>query len=123
VRRAAQGQRRTAVMDALVADKDPRVVPMLSRVISESEPLGKDHEVVIQTIDALAGVGSDAAVPTLVTMAKVKKFFGGRKLTALKEHSVDAMIRIGGTKAAAAIDQLAQTGDRKLKKMLAQKRK
>ena len=123
VLRAAQGQLRTAVMDALVADRDPRVVPMLSRVISESEPLGKDHEVVIQTIDALAGVGSDAAVPTLVTMAKVKKFFGGRKLMALKEHSVDAMIRIGGTKAAAAIDQLAQTGDRKLKKMLAQKRR
>jgi HEAT repeat protein len=123
VLRAAQGQLRTAIMDALVADKDPRVVPMLARVISESEPLGKDHDVVIQTIDALARVGSDAAVPTLVNMAKVKKFFGGRKLMALKEHSVDAMIRIGGTKAAAAMDQLAQSGDRKVKKMLAQKRR
>jgi len=62
-------------------------------------------------------------MPTLVNMAKVKKFLGGRKLTALKEHSVDAMIRIGGTKATTAMDQLVQTGDRKLKKILAQKRR
>ena len=123
VLRAAQGQVRTAVMDALIADKDPRVVPMLARVIGESELLGKDHEVVVQTIDALAAVGSDAAVPTLVNTAKVKKFFGGKKVVTLKEHSVDAMIRIGGTKANAAMDQLAQAGDRKLKKILAQKRK
>jgi hypothetical protein len=96
---------------------------MLARVISESEPLGKDHDVVLETIGALAGVGSDAAVPTLVTMAKVKKFFGGKKVAAIKERSVDAMIRIGGAKATAAMDQLAQTGDRKLKKILAQKRR
>jgi len=123
VLRAATGQVRDAVMDALVADRDPRVVPMLSRVIGESEPLGKDHEVVLQTIDALASVGSDTAVPTLVTMAKVKKFFGGKKVRNVKEHAVDAMIRIGGPKAAAAMDQLAQAGDRGLKKILAQKRR
>jgi hypothetical protein len=33
------------------------------------------------------------------------------------------MIRIGGDKAATAMDQLAQTGDRALKKILAQKRR
>lgn len=123
VLRAATGDTRNAVISALVADRDPRVVPMLARVIGESEPLGKDHDVVLQTIDALAGVGSDAAVPTLVTMARVKKFFGGKKVKNVKEHAVDAMIRIGGTKAGAAMDQLAQTGDRGLKKILAQKRR
>ena len=123
VLRAATGELRGAVIDALVADRDPRVVPMLARVINESEPLGKDHEVVLETIDALAAVGSDAALPTLVTMAKVKKFFGGRKVRSLKEHAVAAMIRIGGAKAAAAMDQLAQARDRALKKILAQKRR
>ncbi len=123
VLRAATGQVRSAVMDALVADRDPRVVPMLARVIGESEPLGKDHDVVLQTVDALGTVGSEAAIPTLAAMAKVKKFFGGKKLKTLKERSVDAMVRIGGTKASAAIDQLAQTGDRALKKIVAQKRR
>jgi hypothetical protein len=123
VLRAATGQLRSAVMEALVVDRDPRVVPMLARVIAESEPLGKDHDVVLETVDALAAVGSDVAVPTLVNVAKVKKFFGGRKVKSLKEHAVDAMIRIGGTKATAAMDQLAQSGDRGLKKVLAQKRR
>jgi hypothetical protein len=123
VLRAATGQLRTAVMGALVADRDPRVVPMLARVVAESDPLGKDHDVVVETMDALAAVGSDAAVPTLVNVARVKKFFGGRKVKALKEHAVDAMIRIGGNKATAAMDQLAQSGDRRLKKVLAQKRR
>ena len=122
VLRAATGNLRGAVIHALVADKDPRVVPMLSRVIAESEPLGKDHEVVLETIDALAAVGSDAAVPTLANMARVKKLFGGRKLKALKEHAVGAMAGIGGKKASAAMDELAKSGDRALKKILAQKR-
>jgi HEAT repeat protein len=123
VLRAATGQLRSAVMQALVADRDPRVVPMLARVIAESEPLGKDHDVVIETVDALATVGSDAAMPTLVNVAKLKKFFGGKKVRALKEHAVGAMITIGGTKATTAMDQLAQSGDRGLKKVLAQKRR
>jgi hypothetical protein len=58
-----------------------------------------------------------------VTMAKVKRFLGGKKVKNVKEHAVDAMIRIGGTKAGAAMDQLAQTGDRGLKKILSQKRR
>ena len=122
VLRAATGQLRGAVIGALVADRDPRVVPMLSRVIAESEAFGKDHDVVLETVDALAAVGSDAAVPTLVNVAKLKKFFGGKKVRALKEHSVDAMVRIGGEKSTAALAQLAESGDRALKKVLARKR-
>ena len=122
VLRAAKGAIRTAVMDALVADRDPRVVPMLARVVAESEPLGKDYDVVIETVDALAKVGSDAAVPTLVNLSRVKKFFGGKKVKALKEHAVDAMVHIGGDKVNAALTELAQSGDRALKKIVAQKR-
>ena len=123
VLRAATGDIRRAVMDALVADRDPRVVPMLARVITESEPLGKDYDVVIETMDALAAVGSDKAVPTLVTISRVTKFFGGKKVKGLKEHAVDAMARIGGDRVKAAFDDLAKSGDRALKKIVAQKRR
>ena len=123
VLRAATGDIRRAVIEALVADRDPRVVPMLARVITESEPLGKDYDVVVETIDALAAVGSDKAVPTLVTISRVKKFFGGKKVKGLKEHAVGAMARIGGDKVKAAFDELAQSGDRALKKIVAQKRR
>jgi hypothetical protein len=122
VLRAATGALRDAVVDALVAERDPRVVPLLSRVIAESTPLGKDHEMVVAMVDALATVGSDSAMPALVTTSRVKRLFGGRKVRTLKEHAVDAMVRIGGIKAAAALDDLALSGDRALKKIVAQKR-
>ena len=119
VLRAATGEVRRAVIEALVAEKDPRVVPMLVRILEESQPLGKDHDVVIETIDALGTVGTDAAVPILVAMAQRKRFFGGRKLRALKERSVDALARVGTATAAAALKDAATTGDGALKKLAA----
>ena len=121
VLRAATGEVRRAVIEALVAEKDPRVVPMLVRILEESEPLGKDHEVVIETIDALGTVGTDGAIPILVKMAQRKKFFGGKKLRSLKEHSVDALARVGTAKSAAALKEAAATGDGTLKKLAAAK--
>jgi len=123
VLRAATGDLRKTVIDALVVERDPRVVPLLSRVIAESAPLGVDHVVVVEMVDALAKVGCDTAVPTLVTTSRVKRFFGGKKVKVLKEHAVDAMVRIGGTKAAAALDDLALSGDRALRRIVAQKRR
>jgi HEAT repeat protein len=123
VLRAATGSTRRAVVDALVGDRDPRVVPMLARIIAESAPLGQDHDVVLETIDALATVGSDQAVPTLAGLARLRRWFGGKKLRAIKQTSVDAIVRIGGAKAAAALSDAVKTGDRALKKIVAAKQR
>src|SRR3954469_13258506 len=123
VLRAATGEVRRAVTEALVAEKDPRVVPMLVQILRESQPLGQDHEVVIETIDALGTVGTDASVPILITMAQRRKWFGGRKLRLLKEHSVDALARVGTAKAVAALQDAATTGDRTLRKLAAHRAK
>lgn len=121
VMRSATGDLRRAVVDALVADKDPRVVPMLVRILDESQPLGKDHEVVLDTVSALGSVGSDQAAPALAAIIARRAFFGRRKLRALKERGVDALKQINGTRATAALDEAAKTGDRMLKKILASK--
>ncbi len=121
VLRAASGELRRAVTEALVADRDPRVVPMLARVLEESQPLKKDHEMVLGTIDALGTVGTDAAVPILVNMAGRRAFFSRRKLRALKEHSVDALVRVGTDRAAAALEEASTRGDGMLKQIVAQK--
>jgi HEAT repeat protein len=117
--RAATGEIRRAVIDTMVEGRDTRVVPMLAQIVNESEPLGQDHEVVLETIAALGKVGSDAAVPTLAGMARRKKFFGGRKLTNLKERSVASLVAIGSPKADEALRDAAATGDRRLKKVIA----
>ena len=123
VLRAATGPLRTAVIEALVAERDPRVVPLLSRVIAESTPLGSDHDVVVAMLDALGTVGSEKAVPTLVTTSRVKRLFGGKKLKRVKEHAVAAIVQIGGAAGAAALDDLAKSGDRALKKVVVAQRR
>ncbi len=117
VLRAATGNMRRAVVEALVAEKDPRVVPMLARIIEESDPLGKDHEVVLETIDALGAVGTDGAVPILLTTAKRTRWFGGRKLRTLKERSVDALVKVKTPKATDALKEAAERGDSQLRKV------
>jgi len=119
VLRAASGDMRRAVTEALVAGKDPRVVPMLGQILKESEPLGKDHDVALETIDALGSVGTDAAVPFLIDMSKRRKFLGGSRLRALKERSIDALVKVGTPKAAAAVKDAAHNGDRTLRKIAA----
>ena len=80
VLRAASGELRKAVIDALVSERDARVVPMLVRILEESQPLGRDHDMVIETIDALGTVGTDGAVPALAKMARRTSFFSRRKV-------------------------------------------
>jgi hypothetical protein len=122
VMRAATGDLRRVVSDALVADRDPRVAPMLAQILAESEALGKDHDVVLETLDAVGAVGTDQAVPAVAKVVGRRSFFNRRKLKAVKEHGVDALLKIGGAKATAALDDASQAGDRMLKKVIAERR-
>ena len=119
VLRASSGALRTAVIEALVGERDARVVPMLVRILRESQPLGRDHDMVIETIDALGTVGTDGAVPVLADMARRTAFFARRKARALKEHSVAALAHVGTEAAGAALQDAAQHGDRMLKRIAA----
>jgi HEAT repeat protein len=118
VLRAATGDLRIAVVEALVADRDPRVVPMLARIIGESEPLGKDHQVVLETLKALGTVGSDEAIPTLAKAIARRGFFSRRKLRAVKETGVAALKAIGSKNASAALEEAANTGDGMLRRIV-----
>jgi len=122
VLRTATGELRRAVIEALVGDRDPRVVPMLGRIIAESQPLGKDHVVVLETLAAIGRVGSETGVPTLARAIRQRAFLRRRRLRAIKRSGVAALARIGGPHATAALDLAAQTGDRMLKKIVAARR-
>lgn len=122
VLRTATGALRQAVVDALVTDKDPRVVPVLGRIIEESEPLGKDHDVVLDTLGALGLVGSDRAVPIVAGTIARRGIFRRRRLRALKERGVAALEGIGTTAAAAALEHASQTGDRMLRRIISARR-
>jgi HEAT repeat protein len=113
--RSATGETRSAVIAALVADRDARVVPMLARIVGESEPLGKDHEVVLETLTALGAVGHEDAIAPIAAAIQVRSFWRRGKARAIKERGISALSRIGGARAKAALDEAAQNGDRQLK--------
>jgi HEAT repeats len=118
VLRSATGELRRVVVDALVADRDPRVVPMLVRILDESEAMGKDHDVVLDALGALGAVGHDDAIPALVTMSRRTGWFGRGKRRALKARAVSSLRRLGTARATAALDDAAVSGDRLLKKII-----
>jgi hypothetical protein len=60
VLRSATGANRAAVVAALAAERDPRVVPMLIRILGESDPFGADHQTLLDTLDAEGGLGAGA---------------------------------------------------------------
>ncbi len=95
VLRAATGEQRRAVIEALVAGRDTRVVPMLVRILDESEPLGKDHTVVLDTLNALKLVHTDTAVRPIARVAGRKRWFALSKNRVLKDAAVETLASIG----------------------------
>lgn len=126
VLRAATGAQRRAVVDALVAQRDARVVPVLVRILDESEPFGGDHPIVLETLDAVAAVVSvgegaraeaDQAVAALARLMKKKKLLARRKVKAVREKSLAALRAIKTPGAARALEDAATTGDRMLRRL------
>jgi HEAT repeat protein len=115
VLRAATGDQRRAVVDALVAQRDARVVPVLVRIVEESQPFGADHAIVLDALGALTLVGDDQAVPALAALMRKKRLFARKKTRALKAQSLAALRGIGTPAAEHAIEDAARTGDRMLR--------
>ena len=92
------------------AQRDARVVPVLVRILDESDPFGADHPIVLETLGALSQVGDDQAVPALTTVMRKKKLFARKKSRALKEQALTALRAIRSPAAASAIEDAAKTG-------------
>ena len=118
VLRATTGPQRQAVVAALVAERDPRVVPLLVRILDESEPFGNDHAIVIETLGAVGTLGGDQAVPAVDRMIRKRKWFAPQKVRALKQTGVQTLRQIGTPVAHAALQGAAATGDRLLKRFV-----
>ena len=117
VLRAAAGAQRQAVVAALVAERDPRVVPVLVCILNESEPLGSDHQIVLETLGAIGEVGHDDVVPHVAKVMRRRSWFARRKTRVLKQVSIGALQRIGSPAATQAIVDAASHGDRLLRKL------
>ena len=118
VLRAASGTQRQAVVAALVAERDPRVVPLLVRILDESDAFGDDHGIVLDTLGAVALVGGDQAIPAVDRVIRKRRWFARQKVRALKQTGVRALRQIDSQAAKAALDSAATTGDRLLRRVV-----
>lgn len=116
VLRAARGPVRDAIVAALVAERDPHVVPVLTAVLDTSAPAGDDFDVVLDTLKALGILADDRAVPSIDRTIRTRGWRGRRKLRAVKEAGVETLAAIGTPAAREAIAAAAATGDRALKR-------
>jgi hypothetical protein len=118
--RAASGSNRDAVVGALVAEKDPRVVPMLARILAESDPFSDDHQTVLDALHAVRQLADDRAVPAVVGVMRRTKLFAWKKARLVKEASVLALSAIASPSAKSALEDAARTGDWVLKRVIKQ---
>jgi hypothetical protein len=117
VLRAVTGEQRRAVIDALVSGRDARVVPMLVRILDESQPLGKDHGVVLDTLSALKIVHTDKAVRPIAAVARHKRWFARARSRALKKTAVDALALMDTESSRQELAKAATEGDRLLRRL------
>jgi hypothetical protein len=94
---------------------------MLSRILTETDPFGSDHQTVLDALEAVKQLAHEGAVPAVVAVMVKKKFFAGKKASAFKEAAVDALRAIGSPKAQQALAEAARTRDRRLKKAIAER--
>ena len=119
VLKATRGEARAAVINALVGLKEPRVVPMLGRVLQDTDPFGEDHPLMLETLAALATMRDDRAVSQIALLARKKRWLSWGKTTGLRSACLAALAKIGTAKSKQAISELAKTGDFFLKRMAA----
>lgn len=117
VLRAATGDQRHAVVAALVAERDPRVVPVLVRILQESDVFGADHQIAVETLAAIGEVGRDEAIGDVSQLMRRKHWLARKKVRAFKQAAIDALVRIGTPAARKAIADAADRGDRLLRKI------
>ena len=120
VLRVTSGHLRRAVIDALVAERDPRIVPVLVRILNESEPLGADHVVVLDTLGAMGTLGpicDGPAIDDIVRLMRLRRWYGRKKLRSIKEASLQTLRHIGTAAATSAIEDAAAHGDRLLRRL------
>ncbi len=117
VLKASTGEARDAVIGALVGLKDARVVPMLARVLQESDPFGDEFTLILETLTALATMRDDRALDPIAAMARKKKWLAWGRTKQMRQACLQALSRIGTPKARQSLTELATTGDFFLKRM------
>ena len=90
---------------------------MLARIIEEAEPLGRDFDLVRETLDAVASLADDRSVRSVSNVARQRKWYLPGRSRRMRERALATLAKIGSPAALSAIETLEKTGDRQLRKL------
>ncbi len=117
VLKATTGEARAAVIAALVGLKDARVVPLLARIVHESDPFSDDFPLLLETLSALSSIRDDGAVAHIAALARHRRWLAWGRTRQLREAALRTLARIGTAKARETLADLAKHGDFFLRRM------
>ncbi|HXG89768.1 MAG TPA: HEAT repeat domain-containing protein [Vicinamibacterales bacterium] len=117
VLRASSGEARDAVVQSMVAMRDPRVVPILGRILDESDVLGRDFELVLDAINAIASFRDDRAIRPITTVAQQRRWLAYGRTGRMRERAVRALEALETPAAVSALDHLQKNGDWHLRRI------
>jgi hypothetical protein len=116
--RGAGGEYRDALLRALVAQQDARIVPYLAQALPDVDLLGRDHAFALEAVAALGRLGDDRAVPVIVALLGRRRWLAWRKTADLRRAALASLVRIGSPTASAALRDASERGDRALRKLV-----
>jgi hypothetical protein len=119
VLRTVSGTARATVVETLVALRDARVVPMLGRIIDESDVLGRDFDLVLQAFDAIVSFRDERAVRPIAAAARKRRLLiAPRRTRRLRTQAVQALTTIGTVNATREVQAMQRDGDWHLRRLV-----
>lgn len=115
--RSASTDDRRLVVKVVVARRERRTVPMLVQILEESQPLGSDHTIVLETLGALEELGDERAIPAVVNVMHQRRWFARAKTRALKQSAIAALLKIQSPQASEALREAGHSRDRLLRNL------
>ena len=91
------------------------MVPMLTRILAESDPFGEDHQTVLDTSGCRPATRRRPCDPGCGHPPAPEEVLRAKKTRALKLAAVQALLGIGSSRARSALDEAGRSGDRMLK--------
>lgn len=116
--KSATGDARAAVISALLSLRHARVVPMLTRILQDSDPFGRDHPLVLDMLAALGSLQDDRATAPVAALVPLRRWLAWGKTTRLRDTALRTLLHLGTPNARAAFDDFARTGDFFLRRMV-----
>src|SRR5690554_3013964 len=96
---------------ALGAQQDLHAIPLLSRIVLQSDPLPQQKQIRLKTIEALGEIRSRDANPALIAVIKKGKIIKRREYQELRLAAINALGKTAGKQELELLQRMSTSHD------------